>query len=88
MFRDRIERNLNKIKSFVHRKRQEFEQSGDNLLRRSTDMKNFLRDVDLETAYLSEVNEFITTLIDRKYDPQIIRLLEKKREDVLHDLQR
>ena len=94
MIRDRIERNLSKIKSFVHRKRQEFQQSIDSgygsidLLRRSTDMKNFLRDVDLETSYLSEVTDFISTLVDRKYDPQTIRLLEKKQEDALHDLQR
>jgi hypothetical protein len=34
------------------------------------------------------VNELLLILIDRKYDQQIVRSLEKKQEDVLHDLQR
>lgn len=82
------------MKSFAHRKRQEFHQSMDSgygsvdLLRRSTDMKSFLRDIDLETSYLSKVTVLISTLVDRKYDPQTIRLLEKKQEDTLHELQK
>jgi hypothetical protein len=51
-------------------------------------MKSFIKDVDLENSHLSEVNELILTLVDRKYDQQIIRSLEKKQQDVLHDLQR
>jgi len=51
-------------------------------------MKSFIKDVDLENSHLAEVNELILTLIDRKYDQQIIRSLEKKQEDALHDLQR
>jgi hypothetical protein len=92
--RDRIERTLSKIKSFTNRKRQELHQSIDSgygsidLVRRSVEMKNFIKDVDLENSHLAEVNEFILKLIDRKYDQQIIRSLEKKQEDTLHDLQR
>ncbi len=59
-----------------------------DLVRRSIEMKSFIKDVDLENSHLVEVNELILTLIDRKYDQQIIRLLEKKQEDALHDLQR
>jgi hypothetical protein len=44
--------------------------------------------VDLETSHLSEVHELILTLAERRCDPQIIRSLEKKQEDALHDLQR
>jgi hypothetical protein len=51
-------------------------------------MKNFIKDVDLESSHLVEVNELILTLIDRNYDQHIIRSLEKKQEDTLHDLQR
>lgn len=85
---------MSKIKSFAHRKRQELHQSLDSgygsvdLLRRSTDMKSFLRDIDLETSSVSDLTELLSTLVDRKYDPQTIRLLEKKQEDTLHDLQR
>jgi hypothetical protein len=42
----------------------------------------------LETSHLSEVTELISTLAERKCDQQIIRSLEKKQEDALHDLQR
>jgi hypothetical protein len=92
--RERIERTLSKIKSFTNRKRQELHQSIDSgygsidLVRRSVEMKSFIKDVDLENSHLSEVNELILTLVDRKYDQQIIRSLEKKQQDVLHDLQR
>jgi hypothetical protein len=94
LLRDRIERTLSKIKSFTNRKRQELHQSIDSgygsvdLVRRSAEMKSFIRDVDLENSHLSEVNELILTLIDRKYDQQIIRVLEKKRDDTAHDLHR
>ncbi len=51
-------------------------------------MKSFIKDVDLENSQLTEVNELILALINRKYDQQIIRSLEKKQADALHDLQR
>ncbi|CAF1194985.1 unnamed protein product [Rotaria sordida] len=82
--RDRIEKILNKVKTFTNRKRQELHQSIDSgygsidLTRRSIDMKSFIKDVDLETSHLSEVNDLILTLIERKCDQQIIRSLEKK----------
>jgi len=50
--------------------------------------KSFIKDVDLETSHLSEVTELIATLAERKCDQQIIRSLEKKHEETLHDLQR
>lgn len=50
--------------------------------------KSFVKDVDLETSHLSEVNDLILTLTERKGDLQMIRALEKKREDVIHDLLR
>ncbi len=50
--------------------------------------QSFIKDVDLETSHLSEVNDLILTLTERKFDQQIIRILEKKQEDALHDLQR
>ena len=59
-----------------------------DLLRRSTDMKSFLRDVDLESSSLADLTELLSTLVDRKYDAQTIRLLEKRQEETLHDLQR
>ncbi len=92
--RERIERTLSKIKSFTNRKRQELHQSLDSgyesvdLVRRSIEMKSFIKDVDLENSQLVEVNELILTLMNRKYDQQIIRSLEKKQADALHDLQR
>ncbi|CAF4141502.1 unnamed protein product, partial [Rotaria sordida] len=90
--RDRIEKILNKVKTFTNRKRQELHQSIDSgygsidLTRQSIDMKSFIKDVDLEASHLSEVNDLILTLAERKCDQQIIRLLEKKQEDVLQDL--
>jgi hypothetical protein len=51
-------------------------------------LQNFIKDVDLETSHLSEVSELILTLAERKCDQQVIRSLEKKQEDALHDLQR
>ena len=48
--------------------------------------KNFIKDVDLETSHLSEANELISTLSEKNCDPQVLRSLEKKREDVLNDL--
>jgi hypothetical protein len=50
--------------------------------------KSFIKDVDLETSHLSEVTELISTLAERKCDQQIIRSLENKHEETLHDLQR
>jgi hypothetical protein len=50
--------------------------------------KSFIKDVDLETSHLSEVNELVLTLAERRCDQQILRSLEKKQEDALHDLQR
>jgi hypothetical protein len=50
--------------------------------------KSFIKDVDLETSHLSEVNELVSTLAERRCDQQILRSLEKKQEDALHDLQR
>ena len=94
LLRDRIERTLSKIKSFTLRKREELHQSIDSgygsadLVRRSVEMKSFIRYVDLEITHLSEVNELISTLGERKYDQQAIRTLEKKREDTAHDLHR
>jgi len=92
--RDRIERTLSKIKLFTNRKRQELHQSIDSgygsidLTRRSVEMKSIMKDVDLESSYLSEVDDLITTLFEKRYDQQMIRSLEKKLEDALHDLQR
>ncbi|CAF1181823.1 unnamed protein product [Rotaria sp. Silwood1] len=40
--------------------------------------KSFIKDVDLETSHLSEVNDLILTLTERKCDQQIIRSLEQK----------
>jgi hypothetical protein len=51
-------------------------------------MKSIMKDVDLESSYLSEVDDLITTLFEKRYDQQMIRSLEKKHEDALHDLQR
>lgn len=51
-------------------------------------MKSFIKDVDLESSHLVEVNELISTLVDRNYDQHIIHSLEKKQEDARHDLQR
>jgi hypothetical protein len=51
-------------------------------------MKSFIKDVDIESSHLNDINELILALADRKYDQQIIRSLEKKQEDVLHELQR
>jgi hypothetical protein len=59
-----------------------------DLVRRSIELKSFIKDVDTESAHLNDINELILTLADKKYDQQIIRVLEKKQEDVLHDLQR
>ncbi|CAF1425562.1 unnamed protein product [Rotaria sordida] len=93
LVRDRIERILSKIKSVINRKRQELHQSIDSgygnidLVRRSIEMKNFIKDLDIENSYISEVKELILILIDKKYDQQIIRSLEKKQEDVLNDFQ-
>ncbi|CAF5140900.1 unnamed protein product, partial [Rotaria sp. Silwood1] len=39
---------------------------------------SFIKDVDLETSHLSEVNDLILTLTERKCDQQIIRSLEQK----------
>ncbi len=94
MLRDRIERTLSKIKSFTNRKRQELHQSIESgygsvdLVRRSVEMKSFIRDVDIENTHLSEVKELILTLVDRKYDQQVVRALEKKHEDTASDLHR
>ncbi|CAF4487048.1 unnamed protein product [Rotaria socialis] len=90
--RDRIERILNKVKTFTNRKRQELNQSIDSgygsidLTRRSIEVKGFIKDVDLETSHLSEVNDLISTLAERKCDQEIILALEKRRKDLLHDL--
>ncbi|CAM4803210.1 unnamed protein product [Rotaria magnacalcarata] len=90
--RDRIERILNKVKTFTNRKRQELNQSIDSgygsidLTRRSIEVKGFIKDVDLETSHLSEVNDLISTLAERKCDQEIILALEKRRKDILHDL--
>ncbi|CAF4212255.1 unnamed protein product, partial [Rotaria sordida] len=66
--RDRIEKILNKVKTFTNRKRQELHQS-------------------IDSGYdLSQVNDLILTLTERKCDQQIIRSLEKKQEDILQDL--
>lgn len=51
-------------------------------------LQSFIKDMDLETSHLSEVTELISTLGERKCDPQIIRLLEKKQDDTLRDIQR
>ncbi|CAF1134620.1 unnamed protein product [Rotaria sordida] len=48
--------------------------------------KSFIKDVDLETSHLSQVNDLILTLTERKCHQQIIRSLEKKQEDILQDL--
>ena len=48
--------------------------------------KNLIKDVDLETSHLSEASELILTLSEKNCDPQILRSLEKKQEDVLNDL--
>jgi hypothetical protein len=94
LLRDRIERTLSKIKSFTNRKRQELHQSIESgygsvdLVRRSVEMKSFIRDVDIENTHLSEVKELILTLVDRKYDQQVVRALEKKHEDTASDLHR
>jgi hypothetical protein len=81
---------LTKIKSFTNRKRQELNQEfgSVDLVRRSVEMKSFIRDIDLENTHLLEVNELILTLVERKYDQQVIRTLEKKQEDAAHDLHR
>jgi hypothetical protein len=81
---------LTKIKSFTNRKRQELNQEfgSVDLVRRSVEMKSFIRDIDLENTHLLEVNELILTLVERKYDQQVIRTLEKKQEDTAHDLHR
>ncbi|CAF1596401.1 unnamed protein product, partial [Didymodactylos carnosus] len=90
--RERIERILNKAKLFANRKRQELQQSTDSgyvsvdLMRRSVEIKSFIKDVDIETSGLSELSDLIVTLSERKYDSQIVRSLEKKHEDALHDL--
>ncbi|CAF1565086.1 unnamed protein product [Rotaria sordida] len=47
---------------------------------------SFIKDVDLETSHLSQVNDLILTLTERKCHQQIIRSLEKKQEDILQDL--
>lgn len=92
--REQIERTLSKIKSFTNRKRQELHQSYDSgygsidLTRRSVEIKSFMKDVDLEGSLLSEVDGLIGALFERRYDQQIIRSLEKKHEDALHDFQR
>ncbi|CAF3725966.1 unnamed protein product [Adineta steineri] len=91
--RERIERTLNKLKTFTSRKRQELHQSSDSgygsvdLARRSVEVKTFLKDVDLESSLLSEVDDLITALFERRYDQHTIRVLEKKHEDALHDFQ-
>ncbi|CAF4315796.1 unnamed protein product [Rotaria sp. Silwood2] len=91
--RDHIERALTKIKSFINRKRQELHQSIDSgygsldLVRRSVEMKSFIKDLDMENSYVSEIKELILTLVNKKYDQQLIRSLEKKQEDALNDLQ-
>ncbi len=81
---------MTKIKSFTNRKRQELNQEfgSVDLVRRSVEMKSFIRDIDLENTHLLEVNELILTLVERKYDQQVIRTLEKKQEDAAHDLHR
>ena len=85
---------MGKVKSFTNRKRQELHQSIDSgygsvdLVRRSVEMKSFIRDVDIESAHSSEVKELILALADRKYDQQVLRALEKKHEDTAHDLHR
>ncbi len=81
---------MTKIKSFTNRKRQELNQEfgSVDLVRRSVEMKSFIRDIDLENTHLLEVNELILTLVERKYDQQVIRTLEKKQEDTAHDLHR
>ncbi|CAF4452166.1 unnamed protein product, partial [Adineta steineri] len=74
-------------------KRQELHQSSDSgygsvdLARRSVEIKTFLKDVDLESSLLSEVDDLITALFERRYDQHTIRVLEKKHEDALHDFQ-
>lgn len=50
-------------------------------------MKNFIREIDLESSHLNETNELITVLIERKYDLQIVRILEKKHQETINDLQ-
>ncbi|UJR08743.1 hypothetical protein I4U23_013000 [Adineta vaga] len=91
--RERIERTLSKIKSFTNRKRQELHQSFDSgygsvdLTRRSVEIKSFMKDVDLESSLLSEVDGMITTLFERRYDQHIIRTLEKRHQDAVQDYQ-
>ncbi|CAF1053347.1 unnamed protein product [Adineta ricciae] len=91
--RERIERTLSKIKSFTNRKRQELHQSFDSgygsvdLTRRSVEIKSFMKDIDLESSLLSEVDDMITALFEKRYDQQIVRSLEKKHQDALQDYQ-
>ncbi|MCC7159915.1 MAG: hypothetical protein IT281_10320, partial [Ignavibacteria bacterium] len=91
--RDRIERTLNKIKLFLNRKRQEIHQVIDNghtnvdVVRRTVEMKNFMRDLDLENAHIAEIKEFLSVLLEKKCDPKIIIALENKHQEVSNDLQ-
>lgn len=48
--------------------------------------KGFIKDVDLETSHLTEINDLLSILTERKCDQQIIQTLEKKRRDTLHDI--
>ena len=49
--------------------------------------QNYLKDVDLETLCIAEINDLLSTLAARKYDQPSLRSLELKREGVLADLQ-
>lgn len=58
-----------------------------DLVRRTIEMKNVIKDLDIENANLIEIKEFLSTLSDRKCDSMIIVSLDKKLEDVFNDLQ-
>ncbi|CAM2712242.1 unnamed protein product [Rotaria socialis] len=91
--RDRIERTLNNIKSFLNRKRQEIRQVIDtgytnvDVVRRTVEMKNFMRDLELENAHISEIKECLSVLLEKKCDPKIITVLENQHQEVSNDLQ-
>lgn len=82
------------MKVFVSRKRQELQQMIDNtystvdVVRQTVEIKSFIKDLDIESTNLIEVKDLLLVLIDKKYDSQVIRLLEKKQEDASHDVQR
>ncbi|CAM4836468.1 unnamed protein product [Rotaria magnacalcarata] len=91
--RDRIERTLSTIKLFLNRKRQEIRQVIDNsytnvdVVRRTVEMRNFMRDLELENAHISEIKEFLSVLLEKKCDPKIVTVLENKHQEVSNDLQ-